>query len=725
MSFYNSSQGTTNIDCDDIQVVDQKVSGTLDLSDATVIWDNSTLINFPVDNTTINFNGLNQIQVKDGGITDVKTNFTDLENSNNLTTRTISCSAFTTDDTSLSNLLYLNFTPNSEVSGLKQLFVNYIQPEVTYGDFITIGGNTGGTITMLDNVNFNTKNLIDINEISASAIITTDLDVNSIYPIGNILNIGGGSMTNTVKMIDNLDMYNHDIVNVKNLTASVVTADVINGLLSLNYITLDAGSSTQPAIRWLGDTQTGIYSNGGGNISFTDNGTDYAYFESGVIEYYLGIPQKQFTFNQNGLIMPQLSNISWLYNSPLTETGFYSSTNQIQVLTDDIVRATFNNSGLAVTGLGSFTSTLSTTGNAYITGNVGIGVTLPSNKLSILSSSTDATNIRLENSSSNRAYTMNVLGSGVPTNAGNFVINDVTGVALARFSISTLGYAGIGTNNPSGIFDVNFNLSAYPIVTPALRLTNSNFYGQSALDYYINNTLRGRIRTDYNGNLNYVTNGGDHYWYTGGDSGTGTNRMILNTFGQLQLGSNTAVGTSGPIYINLGGTYGTNAGGNDNNLKLRLYDDGTNRYGLGMSAGMMELQCPLTVAYEQIGMFHANRLSFSSRYTNWTANVVNGNQTDFLVTDNGNELLIGYIQGYSNGGVGRHIHIFTHYSIGLGINFAVVNTIQNYNTAGYGAINVATNVGGGINYSRLRVTNNTGWNAFYSLTLWKVGYLGA
>jgi hypothetical protein len=55
--------------------------------------------------------------------------------------------------------------------------------------------------------------------------------------------------------------------------------------------------------------------------------------------------------------------------------------------------------------------------------------------------------------------------------------------------------------------------------------------------------------------------------------------------GNLALGGSTSSSTASPIAIDLGGTYSSAAGAN---LKLKLYNDGTNVYGLGVSANQLD-----------------------------------------------------------------------------------------------------------------------------------------
>jgi len=64
------------------------------------------------------------------------------------------------------------------------------------------------------------------------------------------------------------------------------------------------------------------------------------------------------------------------------------------------------------------------------------------------------------------------------------------------------------------------------------------------------------------------------------------------TTGNSIFGDTTSVATATPVCVSFGGTYGTGAVGNAANLKWRLYDDGATAamYGIGMSAGVMELR---------------------------------------------------------------------------------------------------------------------------------------
>lgn len=66
-------------------------------------------------------------------------------------------------------------------------------------------------------------------------------------------------------------------------------------------------------------------------------------------------------------------------------------------------------------------------------------------------------------------------------------------------------------------------------------------------------------------------------------------------FRGLVMGTTTSDGSSNPLYLNLGGTFGTNDPGHPNNLKLRLFDQDGNTgsfYGFGVSGSRLEGQVP-------------------------------------------------------------------------------------------------------------------------------------
>lgn len=67
--------------------------------------------------------------------------------------------------------------------------------------------------------------------------------------------------------------------------------------------------------------------------------------------------------------------------------------------------------------------------------------------------------------------------------------------------------------------------------------------------------------------------------------------VTIGDTGNTIFGTNSDSGTTAPLNVSFGGTYGTNTFGDPGNLKWDMYNDGAgNRYGIGMSGGVMEYQ---------------------------------------------------------------------------------------------------------------------------------------
>ena len=96
------------------------------------------------------------------------------------------------------------------------------------------------------------------------------------------------------------------------------------------------------------------------------------------------------------------------------------------------------------------------------------------------------------------------------------------------------------------------------------------------------------------GTLNYIPKftgtsaiGNSAIYQNGTNVGIGT----IAPLSKLQIGAQTSTATSSPDAISLGGTFSTVAGAN---MKIKLYDDGTSIFGLGISANQLDYEVPST-----------------------------------------------------------------------------------------------------------------------------------
>jgi hypothetical protein len=170
-----------------------------------------------------------------------------------------------------------------------------------------------------------------------------------------------------------------------------------------------------------------------------------------------------------------------------------------------------------------------------------------------------------------------------------------------RMRIDTAGIAGYGvTPSPWGTtfkaiqFGTGGSISARNAGIPTYVALGGNFYNSGTL---VANYIEDGEASSY-----YQIEGG-HYWRTAvsglaGNTISWTEAMVLDASSQLGIGPNaatprqritlgntTSTSTATPESIDMGGTYSSAAG---LNLKLKLWNDGTNFYGLGVSGGQLD-----------------------------------------------------------------------------------------------------------------------------------------
>ena len=121
---------------------------------------------------------------------------------------------------------------------------------------------------------------------------------------------------------------------------------------------------------------------------------------------------------------------------------------------------------------------------------------------------------------------------------GNVVINGTT--SGYKLDVDAAGSGGTGSAFRLNID--NTNTYHYSGFNSHIDLTNDNVVGQNTIVSYINGTLVGKIRSSYQGHMNYVASAGAHYFWTGGDVNTGSVKLYIGNTG------NVGIGTTSPDY---------------------------------------------------------------------------------------------------------------------------------------------------------------------------------
>jgi len=103
----------------------------------------------------------------------------------------------------------------------------------------------------------------------------------------------------------------------------------------------------------------------------------------------------------------------------------------------------------------------------------------------------------------------------------------------------------------------------------AIRMSNSSATGQTSIEAYTNSVVRGRIRYDFVGNAVYISNGGGHEWYTGGDAGVGTKQASIGTGGLFAINKNMTTVADVTIFDKMA-VYPQDEGGTDHDSTLLL-----------------------------------------------------------------------------------------------------------------------------------------------------------
>ena len=287
------------------------------------------------------------------------------------------------------------------------------------------------------------------------------------------------------------------------------------------------------------------------------------------------------------------------------------------------VVGTFNaNSAISLSAGGTnqnITLTPSGTGVVTTPASVGIGTTAPTNSLhinrTVSSQKTDLSrlngNYTVGNLSHGIGFSINAnaVSSGIYTTesggAGASLIFTTspsysTPTNVERMRIDSSGNVGIGTSSPVGGLHIN-------TATRTLNLAALASGGGGASYIMMGNSDSGGVagpNVIFSANRSLVFGVGDSF--SSATGGTLTEYMRISNAGlvgiatggttrfALSLGTTTSTGTATPITLDLGGTYSSTAGAN---LKLRLYWDGTNAFGLGISSNQLDYAVPASASH--------------------------------------------------------------------------------------------------------------------------------
>ncbi len=144
-------------------------------------------------------------------------------------------------------------------------------------------------------------------------------------------------------------------------------------------------------------------------------------------------------------------------------------------------------------------------------------------------------------------YVLPVQGTTSPT--GLLVVqSSVNGAAFSSpMYLDTSNRLALGTTPVSSQFTVLFSQTDFTNTAGAnshILLVNNSANAQIAVSAVVSGTVRGKWRTDGTGNLNWIANGGSHFFFVGGDFGTGTILMTLDS-GTGRVDATTGFSTAG------------------------------------------------------------------------------------------------------------------------------------------------------------------------------------
>jgi hypothetical protein len=305
-------------------------------------------------------------------------------------------------------------------------------------------------------------------------------------------------------------------------------------------------TQTNPFYTWSEDIDTGMYHPAANNIALTTNGSEKLRVDpSGNVGIGKTNPLYKLDISGNN----GQDNVKMNGNLILSTDG---SSNYVKcggiMSNQNGTLANFtsvaNIAGLCFVNSGSLALISNSAERMRIdnSGNVGINTTLPIYNLQIGDNTNSnqilgTTNIHLTNNYFDSGnFGVRIAGIDNGSNGHNFKVltrNTGTGTFSESFTVTSSGYVGINSTNPSNILQISNG--------GRLRIANNTsdytLLGTSDPDGTTNTriVLSGNTRSGYSGHIEYLaTSTGSHIWISGGS----TERMRLNSSGFLGIGTN-------------------------------------------------------------------------------------------------------------------------------------------------------------------------------------------
>jgi hypothetical protein len=213
------------------------------------------------------------------------------------------------------------------------------------------------------------------------------------------------------------------------------------------------------------------------------------------------------------------------------------------------------------TNFGSLAANIHTfTGSILTSGSIGIG-TIPLTILDVKQTATGSTTVNsafrdsstngnaLQIWNGNNEARLRAIYYGTPSDQ-NITFYTITsaGSEAERMRITYDGKVGIGTPTPSAPLEISYNNTSFSS-NPILSLNNTSITGQTHINFLITGSVVGKIRSDYEGSMIYVTNnrGNEraHYFLVNGDVNTGSVVLAIKANGKVGVGSQSPSSTLG------------------------------------------------------------------------------------------------------------------------------------------------------------------------------------